>query len=122
MLKKVVTAKDNNTSPFITTVIITTAFTTIIMSPYCHNSIYQGTWGSIVGNELCLGLFNRILRTVGRFSTLWYFVDEESTQFWSFMRSTKSLRHQPEKGGIYLDDINLEEMKPEVAALYFPKT
>lgn len=35
-----------------------------------------------------------------------------------FMRKTKKIRHQPEKEGIYLDDLNLDEMDPEVAALY----
>ncbi|KAK3604365.1 hypothetical protein CHS0354_000926 [Potamilus streckersoni] len=38
-----------------------------------------------------------------------------------FMRQTKNVRHRPEKEGIYLDDLNLEEMDPEVAKLYFPK-
>ena len=36
----------------------------------------------------------------------------------NFMRKTKKVRHQPEQEGIYLDDLNLEEMDPEVAALY----
>ena len=34
------------------------------------------------------------------------------------MRKTKKIRHQPEKEGIYLEDLNLEEMDPEVAQLY----
>lgn len=48
--------------------------------------------------------------------------DAEATGLWSFMRSTRKLRHKPQEGGIYLDDLNAEEMDPEVAALYFPKT
>lgn len=36
----------------------------------------------------------------------------------SFMRKTRKARHQPEQEGIYLDDLNLEQMDPEVAALY----
>ncbi|XP_076034413.1 phosphatidate phosphatase LPIN isoform X4 [Oratosquilla oratoria] len=39
----------------------------------------------------------------------------------SFMRATKKARHNPESEGIYLDDLNLEELDPEVAALYFPR-
>ena len=35
-----------------------------------------------------------------------------------FMRKTKKLRHQPETEGIYLDELKLDEMDPEVAALY----
>ncbi|KAJ8322304.1 hypothetical protein KUTeg_000775 [Tegillarca granosa] len=38
-----------------------------------------------------------------------------------FMRKTKNVRHKPEGEGIYLDDLNLEEMDPAVAKLYFPK-
>ncbi|XP_006821036.1 phosphatidate phosphatase LPIN2-like [Saccoglossus kowalevskii] len=39
-----------------------------------------------------------------------------------FMRRTKKIRHsQSIEGGIYLEDIN-DELDPEVAALYFPKT
>jgi len=34
------------------------------------------------------------------------------------MRKTKKLRHQPALEGIYLDDLNLEQMDPELAALY----
>ncbi len=34
------------------------------------------------------------------------------------MRKTKKIRHMPEKEGIYLDDLNLGEMDPEVAQLY----
>ena len=37
------------------------------------------------------------------------------------MRSTKTIRHKPEQEGIYLEDLNLQEMEPEMAALYFPK-
>ncbi|GIY02640.1 phosphatidate phosphatase LPIN1 [Caerostris extrusa] len=39
----------------------------------------------------------------------------------NFMRSTKKIRHMPESEGIYLSDLNSEELDPEVAALYFPK-
>ena len=39
----------------------------------------------------------------------------------SFMRRTKKIRHQPEAGGIYLDDLDMNQIDPEVAALYFPK-
>ncbi|KAK3863213.1 hypothetical protein Pcinc_030987 [Petrolisthes cinctipes] len=38
-----------------------------------------------------------------------------------FMRVTKKARHNPESEGIYLADLNLEELDPEVAALYFPR-
>ncbi|XP_077990514.1 phosphatidate phosphatase LPIN2-like [Glandiceps talaboti] len=41
-----------------------------------------------------------------------------------FMRRTKKIRHsQSIEGGIYLDDLpsNLDDLDPEVAALYFPK-
>lgn len=34
------------------------------------------------------------------------------------MRKTKKIRHQPQEGGIYLEDLNLTDMDPEVAALY----
>lgn len=51
-----------------------------------------------------------------------FIADAEASGLWSFMRSTKKLRHKPEQGGIYLDDLNVQEMDPEVAALYFPKT
>ncbi|XP_042908467.1 phosphatidate phosphatase LPIN1 isoform X1 [Parasteatoda tepidariorum] len=39
----------------------------------------------------------------------------------NFMRSTKKIRHMPEAEGIYLSELNAEELDPEVAALYFPK-
>lgn len=38
-----------------------------------------------------------------------------------FMRKTKKMRHRPESEGIYLDDLNVDELSPEVAALYFPR-
>ncbi|XP_042891313.1 phosphatidate phosphatase LPIN2-like [Penaeus japonicus] len=49
--------------------------------------------------------------------------DERSVlgSMFSFMRATKKARHNPESEGIYLDDLNLEELDPEVAALYFPR-
>lgn len=37
-----------------------------------------------------------------------------------FMRKTKNIRHKPEEEGIYLDDLNLEDMDEETAKLYFP--
>jgi phosphatidate phosphatase LPIN len=37
------------------------------------------------------------------------------------MKTTRNVRHKPELEGIYLDDLNLEEMSPDVAKLYFPK-
>ena len=40
----------------------------------------------------------------------------------SFMRKTKKARHDPVSEGIYLDDLNLESLDPEVAALYFPRS
>ncbi|XP_043242651.1 phosphatidate phosphatase LPIN1-like isoform X1 [Amphibalanus amphitrite] len=40
----------------------------------------------------------------------------------SFMRKTKKARHDPVAEGIYLDDLNLESLDPEVAALYFPRS
>ncbi|KAB7503804.1 Phosphatidate phosphatase LPIN2 [Armadillidium nasatum] len=39
----------------------------------------------------------------------------------SFMKATKKARHNPESEGIYLDDLNLDKLDPEVAALYFPR-
>ncbi|GFQ68817.1 phosphatidate phosphatase LPIN1 [Trichonephila clavata] len=39
----------------------------------------------------------------------------------NFMRSTKKFRHAPESEGIYLSQLNSDELDPEVAALYFPK-
>lgn len=39
----------------------------------------------------------------------------------NFMRSTKKIRHMPESEGIYLSDLNADELDPELAALYFPK-
>lgn len=39
-----------------------------------------------------------------------------------FMRKTKKIRHQPEQGGIYLDDLNMDEMDPEIAQLYLYQT
>lgn len=39
----------------------------------------------------------------------------------NFMRTTKKMRHAPESEGIFLDDLNPDELDPEVAALYFPK-
>ncbi|KAK8730132.1 hypothetical protein OTU49_008097, partial [Cherax quadricarinatus] len=49
--------------------------------------------------------------------------DERSVlgSMFSFMRATKKARHNPESEGIYLDDLNLDELDPEVAALYFPR-
>lgn len=49
--------------------------------------------------------------------------DERSvlSSMFSFMRATKKARHNPESEGIYLDDLNLDELDPEVAALYFPR-
>ncbi|KAJ9586778.1 hypothetical protein L9F63_019646, partial [Diploptera punctata] len=38
----------------------------------------------------------------------------------SFMKKTKRIRHNPESEGIYLSDLNADELDPEVAALYFP--
>ncbi|KAG1682683.1 Phosphatidate phosphatase LPIN2 [Nymphon striatum] len=38
-----------------------------------------------------------------------------------FMRKTKKMRHRPQSEGIYLDDLNIDELSPEVAALYFPR-
>ncbi|XP_069692071.1 phosphatidate phosphatase LPIN2 isoform X3 [Periplaneta americana] len=38
----------------------------------------------------------------------------------SFMKKTKRIRHNPESEGIYLSDLNVDELDPEVAALYFP--
>ncbi|XP_046671825.1 phosphatidate phosphatase LPIN3 isoform X2 [Homalodisca vitripennis] len=39
-----------------------------------------------------------------------------------FMKKTKHIRHNPSQAqdGIYLSDINVEDLDPEVAALYFP--
>ena len=39
----------------------------------------------------------------------------------NFMKSTKKIRHQPEKEGIYLSDLNLDELDPEIASLYLYK-
>ena len=35
-----------------------------------------------------------------------------------FMRKTKKLRHQPEQQGVYLEELKLEDLDPEVASLY----
>ena len=40
----------------------------------------------------------------------------------SFMKKTSRVRHNPESEGIYLSDLNAEELDPEVAALYFPSS
>ncbi|XP_017891870.1 phosphatidate phosphatase LPIN2 [Ceratina calcarata] len=40
----------------------------------------------------------------------------------SFMRKTSRVRRNPESEGIYLSDINADELDPEVAALYFPSS
>ncbi|XP_017790843.1 PREDICTED: phosphatidate phosphatase LPIN3 isoform X2 [Habropoda laboriosa] len=40
----------------------------------------------------------------------------------SFMKKTSRVRHNPESEGIYLSDINADELAPEVAALYFPSS
>ncbi|XP_075210052.1 phosphatidate phosphatase LPIN isoform X3 [Lycorma delicatula] len=39
-----------------------------------------------------------------------------------FMKKTKHIRHNPENEGIYLSDLNPDELDPEVAALYFPSS
>lgn len=44
--------------------------------------------------------------------------DKPSGGLFQFMRKTKKIRHQPQEGGIYLEDLNLTDMDPEVAALY----
>ncbi|XP_076083384.1 phosphatidate phosphatase LPIN1-like isoform X1 [Mytilus galloprovincialis] len=46
---------------------------------------------------------------------------QSSSGLFQFMKSTRNVRNKPELEGIYLDDLNLEEMSPEVAKLYFPK-
>ncbi|XP_052097094.1 phosphatidate phosphatase LPIN1-like isoform X1 [Mytilus californianus] len=46
---------------------------------------------------------------------------QSSSGLFQFMKSTRNVRHKPELEGIYLDDLNLDEMSPEVAKLYFPK-
>lgn len=53
--------------------------------------------------------------------TLFLGESQESKGLFQFMKKTKTVRHKPEGEGIYLDDLNLEEMDPEVAKLYFPK-
>lgn len=40
----------------------------------------------------------------------------------SFMKKTSRVRHNPESEGIYLSDLNADELDPEVAALYFPSS
>lgn len=40
----------------------------------------------------------------------------------SFMRKTSRVRRNPELEGIYLSDLNADELDPEVAALYFPSS
>ena len=44
--------------------------------------------------------------------------EKPSGGLFQFMRKTKKMRHQPEQEGIYLDDLDLNDMDPEVAALY----
>ena len=46
---------------------------------------------------------------------------KSSSGLFQFMKTTRNVRHKPELEGIYLDDLNLEEMSPDVAKLYFPK-
>ena len=46
-------------------------------------------------------------------------IADEASGLWSFMKLTKKVRHKPEEEGLYLDDINVKEMDPELAALYF---
>lgn len=56
--------------------------------------------------------------------SLFYSSDDQqavSGGLFQFMRKTKNVRHKPEGEGIYLDDLNLDEMDPAVAKLYFPK-
>jgi hypothetical protein len=36
-----------------------------------------------------------------------------------FMKKTKHIRHNSQDG-VYLSDLNVEELEPEMAALYFP--
>ncbi|XP_043672926.1 phosphatidate phosphatase LPIN3 isoform X1 [Vespula pensylvanica] len=40
----------------------------------------------------------------------------------SFMKKTSRVRHNPESEGIYLSDLNSDELDPEIAALYFPSS
>lgn len=46
---------------------------------------------------------------------------QSSSGLFQFMKTTRNVRHKPELEGIYLDDLNLDEMSPDVAKLYFPK-
>ncbi|XP_076306725.1 phosphatidate phosphatase LPIN [Tachypleus tridentatus] len=39
----------------------------------------------------------------------------------NFMRTKKQMHHKPESEGIYLDDLNPDNLNPEVAALYLSK-
>lgn len=39
-----------------------------------------------------------------------------------FMKKTKHIRHNPASEGIYLSELNVDELEPEVAALYFPSS
>ena len=39
------------------------------------------------------------------------------SQMFSFLRQTKKMRNQA-AGGIYLDDLNVDALDPELAALY----
>ncbi|CAG2191472.1 LPIN [Mytilus edulis] len=47
---------------------------------------------------------------------------QSSSGLFQFMKSTRNVRNKPELEGIYLDDLNLEEMSPEVAAILPQKT
>ncbi|XP_052763663.1 phosphatidate phosphatase LPIN3-like isoform X1 [Mya arenaria] len=47
--------------------------------------------------------------------------NKQSGGLFHFMRKTKNVRHKPEAEGIYLDDLNLNNMDEETAKLYFPK-
>lgn len=40
------------------------------------------------------------------------------SQMFSFMRQTKKMRNQAAAGGIYLDDLNVDSLDPDLAALY----
>ena len=46
---------------------------------------------------------------------------QAQSNLFQFMKKTKKVRHKPEGEGIYLADLNLQDMDPEVAKLYFPQ-
>lgn len=84
----------------------------------CASTIFFFSFARSISERV--GFQGHLVACLGLFPPL---DDERSVlgSMFSFMRATKKARHNPESEGIYLDDLNLEELDPEVAALYFPR-